>query len=115
MVDHFAQARRFDALDQFVRAERPFSRRAPDVDALRIEREDLAVNAFQRRAQRVETERVISRDEDGRIGRGISQRIQAWLHAMSHAVDRPTRQEVVPTVGKGQRAGSGCDFYGSCH
>ena len=110
MIDHFAQARRFDAFDQFIRTEGPFPCRTPDVDALRIKDEDIAINSFQGGTQRVETERVIGCDENGRLWSWLTKRVQPWLDAMSHAVDRPACEEVVPCIGKRQVAGSRHDL-----
>ena len=65
------QPRRFDPAHQLVGAEGPLPRGTPDVDALGIQDQDVAVDPGEGRAQRVEAEGVVGGDKDGRIRRRV--------------------------------------------
>jgi len=110
VADDIFEAGGLDALDQLLGAESTLAGGAPDVDAFRVQHQDIGVHPDQGAAQGVEAEAVIGGDEDGRLGAGSAQGVQPGLDAVFATAVADAGQEVIPAVGGGQAGAGGLDW-----
>ncbi len=98
VLHHFLETRRLDPLHDLVRAEGALAGRAPHVDPLRVQHQDVSIDPGQGAAQGVEAEGVVGRDEDRGIRRGPAEGIQPRRHPVPLAAHPDAGQEMIPTI-----------------
>jgi hypothetical protein len=74
---------------QFIRAERAFPRRAPYIDAFRVENQEPAIQAGEVFSKNIKGQLVIRADQDGRIIVRLAHGVQSRINSISHSSDTP--------------------------
>jgi len=87
-----------NARGQLLRAEGPFTRGAPNIDAFGIQNQDPGIPPGQGLPEPVETHFIVSGDQDWRAIIGAAEGVEAGLDLIAHPSDPPADLEHPPVV-----------------